>query len=153
MAPMILFTLAGNILPAYILPGVPALAILFAMLVTDQDYGWLAGISAIIPMVLLIAMPVLNMGIADKKSDRVIFERIDSSIPTFYIGKRPFSAQFYSDGKAKKLENSDALNDIKVLNLIGKQEALDEFLIESKLSCFREFKAPSKRVLYSCVSQ
>ena len=103
ISPMILFTMAGNILPAYVLPGIPALGILVAMLVDKNDFKWVTGTAAVLPVLLMIAMLVLNMGKADSRSDRIIFEQIDDSAPVFYIGKRPFSGQFYSHGQAKKL--------------------------------------------------
>ncbi len=83
------------------LPGVPALGILIAMLVDKYDFKWLTGTAAVLPVLLMIAMLVLNMGKADSRSDRILFAEITDNAPVFYIGKRPFSGQFYSQGQAK----------------------------------------------------
>ncbi|GAK18205.1 LOW QUALITY PROTEIN: polymyxin resistance protein ArnT, undecaprenyl phosphate-alpha-L-Ara4N transferase [Vibrio sp. JCM 19053] len=151
ISPMILFTMAGNILPAYVLPGVPALGILIAMLVDKHDFKWLTGTAAVLPALLMIAMLVLNMGKADSRSDRIIFAQINDNAPVFYIGKRPFSGQFYSHGQAKKLEDKNDLNNLKKFRLIGKSQQVDSMIHENALSCTNEFTAKSKRSLYTCV--
>ncbi|ENE8728016.1 glycosyltransferase family 39 protein [Vibrio alginolyticus] len=151
ISPMILFTMAGNILPAYVLPGVPALGILIAMLVDKHDFKWLTGTAAVLPTLLMIAMLVLNMGKADSRSDRIIFAQINDNAPVFYIGKRPFSGQFYSHGQAKKLEDKNDLNNLKKFHLIGKPQQVDSMIHENALSCTNEFTAKSKRSLYTCV--
>lgn len=151
ISPMILFTMAGNILPAYVLPGVPALGILIAMLVDKHDFKWLTGTAAVLPALLMIAMLVLNMGKADSRSDRIIFAQINDNAPVFYIGKRPFSGQFYSHGQAKKLEDKNDLNNLKKFHLIGKSQQVDSMIHENALSCTNEFTAKSKRSLYTCV--
>lgn len=148
---MILFTMAGNILPAYVLPGIPALGILVAMLVDKNDFKWVTGTAAVLPVLLMIAMLVLNMGKADSRSDRIIFEQIDDSAPVFYIGKRPFSGQFYSHGQAKKLEDANDLTNLKKFHLIGKSQQVDVVIHDNALSCTNDFTAKSKRSLYTCV--
>lgn len=153
VSPMILFTMAGNILSAYVLPGVPALGILIAMLVDKQDFKWLTGTAAVVPTLLLIAILVLNMGIADRRSDRVIFAQINDKAPVFYIGDRPFSGQFYSHGQAKKFKNKTDLNDLKKFYLIGRSQQVNSIIYKNALSCSNEFTAKSKRSLYACVAR
>lgn len=101
ISPLILFTMAGNILPAYVLPGIPALGLLVAILVVEKDKKWFSSVALVLPVLLMIAMVYLNLGKANEKSDRIIFEQITDSSPSFYVGKRPFSGQFYSHGQAK----------------------------------------------------
>lgn len=101
VSPLILFTMAGNILPAYVLPGIPALGLLVAMLVVEKDKKWFSSVALVLPVLLMIAMVYLNLGKANEKSDRIIFEQITDKAPSFYVGKRPFSGQFYSHGQAK----------------------------------------------------
>ncbi|TQF70775.1 ArnT family glycosyltransferase [Pseudoalteromonas luteoviolacea] len=152
ISPLILFTLSGNILPAYVLPGVPAIGVLIAMLVTQKDFKWLWGASAIIPVVLMIALLVLNMGKADSRSDRILFEQASPQLQTFYVGKRPFSGQFYSLGQAKVLTDENALYSLKRYHLIGRPEKITELVVQYSLSCALELESQSGRALYTCNS-
>nr|WP_228481149.1 glycosyltransferase family 39 protein [Vibrio fluminensis] len=152
LSPMVLFTLSGNILPAYVLPGVPALAVLIAVLLSDIDYDpkWFKVTAGIIPVLLVIAVIVTNLGVGNKKSDKIIFDKADPSLPTFYVGKRPFSGQFYSHGKALKLsENVEPLT-MPRFQLIGKKKQVAELVEKQALSCVVEYTAKSKRTLYRC---
>ncbi|WED27197.1 glycosyltransferase family 39 protein [Vibrio sp. DW001] len=150
LSPLILFTMAGNILPAYILPGVPALGLLVASLVTDKDFRWLSGIAAVLPVLLMVAMLVLNLGKADEKSDRVIFNQISTDSPVFYVSKRPFSGQFYSNGKAKQLDSIEMLTGLNNYYLIGNANSVEPLMAKENLSCSTDFIANSKRTLYHC---
>lgn len=152
ISPMILFTMAGNILPAYVLPGVPALGLIIAMLVDKQDLKWLSGTATVLPVLLMIAMLVLNLGKADSRSDRVILEQVKDDVPVFYVGKRPFSGQFYSQGQAKQLEDLAVLESLPRYHLVGKDHEVDVLIKNKSLSCMNEFTANSKRSLYSCIT-
>lgn len=149
-SPLILFTMAGNILPAYVLPGIPALGLLVASLITKEDFKWFSGAAAVLPVLLMIAMLVLNFGKADERSDRVIFSHVTKSDPVFYVGKRPFSGQFYSSGKATKLESVASLNSLKSFYLVGKASDTEPLMTTENLSCSTNFTAKSKRILYHC---
>jgi len=153
ISPLILFSLAGNILPAYVLPGIPALGLLVAMLVTKKDTKWFSSVALVLPVVLMIAMLVLNLGKADQKSDRVIFASIHDEAPSFYVGKRPFSGQFYSKGTAVKLMKTTTLDSLDKFYLIGKPHEVKAEIIQRSLSCTLEFTAKSKRALYSCFDE
>ncbi|WP_375752738.1 ArnT family glycosyltransferase [Vibrio sp. HN007] len=151
ISPMVLFTMAGNILPAYVLPGIPALGLLIAMLINNKDIRWISGTAAVLPVLLMLAILVLNLGKADEKSDRVIFDHIQSSDPVFYIGSRPFSAQFYSFGQAKKLDvENSSINLPDKYYLVGKAKEVTPVLEENGLNCTADYIARSKRVLYRC---
>ncbi len=150
VSPMILFTMAGNILPAYVLLGVPALGLLIAMLINKQDFRWLSGTATILPILLMIAMLVLNMGKADSRSDRIIHAKITDDTPSFYVGKRPFSGQYYSQGKAKQLTDIGMLAGEQQYHLIGKVSEVDALIQQQALSCTHEYTATSKRALYTC---
>ncbi|MCF2858736.1 glycosyltransferase family 39 protein [Pseudoalteromonas sp. SMS1] len=152
LSPLLLFTLSGNILPAYVLPGVPAIGVLIAMLVTQKDFKWLWGASAIIPVILMIALLVLNMGKADSRSDRVIFQKVTSQLPIFYIGKRPFSGQFYSQGQAKLLKDVKVLSALSQYHLIGQPEQVKAFVVQNSLSCEVDHQSPSGRALFTCTA-
>ncbi|RTZ15665.1 glycosyltransferase family 39 protein [Vibrio aquaticus] len=152
VAPLILFTFSGNILPAYVLPGVPAIGLLISILMSDtkQDAKWLKVVASILPALLIIAVAYIHLGTGDKKSDKVIFSMADPNVETFYIGHRPFSGQFYSQGKAKKLSDESVLDSVEPLQLIGKPHDVDDLVKKHSLNCIVEFTAKSKRALYRC---
>lgn len=102
LAPLLVFTLAGNILPAYVLPGLPALAVLITMLVKKEDFKWLGATATVLPVLLIGAMVFLNLGKADSRSDRVLHALVEQDMPVFYVGKRPFSGSFTAKGKRRE---------------------------------------------------
>ncbi|MGR6859165.1 ArnT family glycosyltransferase [Aliivibrio salmonicida] len=150
LSPLFLFTMAGNILPAYVLPGIPALGMLVAIFMTEKDSKWFAGVSMILPVMLLIALLVLNLGKADQKSDRIIFESITQDLPIYYVNKRPFSGQFYSEGKAKEVKERNKITVMSGFYLIGKKQEIELFIDQKTDLCVLILSAPSKRELYHC---
>nr|WP_216612090.1 glycosyltransferase family 39 protein [Vibrio sp. RE86] len=152
LSPLILFTFAGNILPAYVLPGVPAIGLLIAILISDvkQDPKWFKVVASIVPVLLIGAVTYIQLGTGDKKSDKVIFRMVDHQVETFYIGHRPFSGQFYSYGKAKRLTDESMLDDLKKVQLIGQKQEVDKLVKERELNCIIEFTSKSRRSLYLC---
>lgn len=149
ISPLVLFSLAGNILPAYVLPGVPALAMLIAILLKDGDEKWFKPVALIIPVVLIGATFYLNLGKAESRSDRVLFDDIDKTIPAYYMGHRPFSGQFYSSGKAKPLtENSQITT--QSFYLIGKEKEVIAQVANNGFNCNKELAAKSGRTRFLC---
>ncbi len=115
-APCLFFTMSGNILWTYVLPALPALAILVA--------GWLAAdsrhrsvdavvASGVLFMALLIASYFIKEQVADswKSAKTAVAEhrvRATQQQPLLFVGDLPYSASFYSQGKAKAvLTNAD----------------------------------------------
>lgn len=117
LAPMLLFTLAGNILPAYVLPSLPALAIVVAKSKISTRVLLRA---ALISASLFIAMIVyVTGGYSSKVSHKDVLSNLaqyQRSQPIFYWKKRPFSAQFYSQGSAQKVSNIPELIKVDALN-------------------------------------
>ncbi|WP_394127326.1 ArnT family glycosyltransferase [Vibrio hepatarius] len=152
IAPLILFTFSGNILPAYVLPGIPALGVLIAILVSDitGDPKWFKVVASIVPVLLIAAVSYIQLGTGDKKSDKVIFSMADPSVETYYVGKRPFSGQFYSYGKAKQLTDESVLDSLEKVQLIGHKEEVNLLVQEKSLNCIIEFTSKSRRSLYRC---
>lgn len=152
LSPLILFTFAGNILPAYVLPGVPAIGLLIAILISDikHDPKWFKVVASIVPVLLIGAVAYIQLGTGDKKSDKVIFRMADHQVETFYIGHRPFSGQFYSYGKAKRLTDESMLDGLKKVQLIGQKQEVDKLVKEKELNCIIEFTSKSRRSLYRC---
>ena len=117
VAPCLFFTLAGNILWTYVLPALPALAMLAA--------GWLAGdarvrridgaVSAgVVLMALLIGSYLVNEQVSNnwKTAKMAVLEyrvRNTDNRPLLFVGDLPNSAAFYSQGKAKLVASDTAL--------------------------------------------
>jgi 4-amino-4-deoxy-L-arabinose transferase-like glycosyltransferase len=117
IAPCLFFTMSGNILWTYVLPALPALALLAA--------GWLAGdvrtrwvdsiVSAgVIVMALLIAAYFLNEQRMDswKSAKKAVAEyklRNSDARPLLFMGDLPYSASFYTGGKARAQPDGSAL--------------------------------------------
>jgi 4-amino-4-deoxy-L-arabinose transferase-like glycosyltransferase len=100
-SPMLLFTLAGNILPAYVVPGLPAIGLLMMNAsalkpLANSRYLLLVG-----PAMLLIIGSYAALIAADEYSDKDLLARgIDSGDALYYLDSRPYSAQYYSNGQA-----------------------------------------------------
>jgi 4-amino-4-deoxy-L-arabinose transferase-like glycosyltransferase len=105
---MAFFTLAGNILWTYVLPALPAFAILLA---TCLD-RWLSRHPARLPLAVALAVPMAALGLAilitlqpqRLKSEKELIGYADQIAgprdQLLFVQKRPFSARFYSRGTA-----------------------------------------------------
>jgi 4-amino-4-deoxy-L-arabinose transferase-like glycosyltransferase len=102
-SPMLLFSLAGNILPAYVLPGLPAIGLLVirAMRLQSKDYMFFIG-----PALLVIMCGYAALIAADLHSDKeMLASGIDSDDTLYYLDKRTYSGQYYSGGRAIETES------------------------------------------------
>lgn len=116
-APMIFFTLAGNILWAYVLPGIPAFALLCAAFLDSDSacVGIKKTATGLLPALLLLSFIVsLGVGPSQNSQKELIhhFNRIRQNETLHYFQWRPFSAEFYSNGSAGELSS---FQDIKTL--------------------------------------
>jgi 4-amino-4-deoxy-L-arabinose transferase-like glycosyltransferase len=123
VAPMVFFTVSGNILVTYVLPGLPAFALLVGDLwrPDDRDNKTLrAPIRAL--LVAGLAIPVLFVGgiaVERDRFDQVLShkalvrawaaERANSGERLVYLGRPPPSAEFYSRGKAMRVPDAATL--------------------------------------------
>lgn len=117
IAPCLFFTMSGNILWTYVLPALPALAMLAA--------GWLAGdartrrvdgvVSAgVVVMALLVGGFFLKEQATDswKTAKTAVTEyqaRNTDKRPLLFMGDLPYSASFYSHGKARAVPGNAEL--------------------------------------------
>ncbi|MES2279870.1 MAG: glycosyltransferase family 39 protein [Pseudomonadota bacterium] len=117
IAPCLFFTMSGNILWTYVLPALPALALLAA--------GWLAGdvrtrlvdasVSVgVVLMASLIAAFFINQQRVDSwKTARTAVAayelRKTGAQPLLFMGDLPYSASFYTQGKAKAVAGNTEL--------------------------------------------
>lgn len=115
-APLVMFTMAGNILPAYALPSLPAAAILMAALLPERpSRAWRRGFAALTSLglaayaalTLLIWLAPTQIGL---KSQKELVEAAQAELgeaPIHVLGRRSFSAEFYSRGHAPTVAPED----------------------------------------------
>lgn len=112
IAPMLLFTAAANILPAYALPGMPAAALLLVSLwaavcgAPGRAARALFVLSAGCVIAIFLAGAVLVRVSPERlnlKSQKALVEtamQVDPDIHLTYWGGRSYSAEFYTAGKS-----------------------------------------------------
>lgn len=111
LSPLLFFTLARNILPAYVLPGIPA----WAILTVRGLWQWNKrhpGIKNLIflpaSMMAVMAFFLLGNGFdqLEYRCQKQLLQSWDNTSPLYYWdqAKTPYSAQFYSAGKAQCLK-------------------------------------------------
>lgn len=114
--PMFFFSFAHNILWTYVLPGLPAFAMLSALYIRRR--GWsiknkgvvVAG--ALVPLVCLVLTGVVSDWPDRVKSERSLIRYAQSrgagtDARLIYVDAMPFSARFYSAGKAEQVALRD----------------------------------------------
>lgn len=117
LAPLLLFTMARNVLEAYALPALPAFALITARLLMERDARGAASPVWLLGLVMpIVACALLLFGQAriESRSQRSLLARIEQSpaiagagtdAPLVYLFKRPFSGQFYSAGRALEVRD------------------------------------------------
>ncbi len=117
--PAVFFTMAGNIIWPYVMPGMPALALLVGGWLTTRANQNLVrtnlALGLTITMVLAagfnISMPFTGRSndLAAKTLIQDYHSRDPKGLPLIYLKHRPFSAAFYSQGKALLEKTPEAL--------------------------------------------
>lgn len=107
--PLLFFSFARNILWTYVLPALPALAIVLALAITRAR----SELTTRVGFAIAIGVPLLATFIAAlaiRHPERLKTERDlvaqtqkkrEKARPLIYVNSRPFSARFYSEGMAK----------------------------------------------------
>ena len=116
LSPAIFFTLSGNILWTYVLPGLPFLAVLTSNLWSIWSKGLArpmhpAALATVflIPVIGTVAGGWLAIHPEQLKTERELVARVNR-IPGMaadslaYLDKTPFSARFYSQGEARTID-------------------------------------------------
>jgi len=109
--PAVFFTMAGNIIWPYVMPGLPALALLIGGWLTTRANQPLVRLNLAlglsITMVLAIGFNISMpfTGRSDDLAAKTLIQAYEAhreaSEPLIYLGHRPFSAAFYSRGQAQ----------------------------------------------------
>lgn len=115
LTPPLFFSMAGSVLPTYVLPGIPALALLIADLSADHPGSatahprrWAAS-AVLLPACFAIAVGISGARFSADKSERDLLRHLPPGASLAYYPKRPFSAQFYSGGRAVEIRSADEL--------------------------------------------
>ena len=109
VAPMVIFTLAGNILWTYVLPGIPAFALFSSEVIPLKSRvgkGVRKVSGALLALMLLVSFAAsLGIGSDDYSQKKMItyFNGINNGGKLYYLFWRPFSAEFYSGGTAGEI--------------------------------------------------
>ena len=112
IAPMLFFSMAGNILWTYILPGLPAFSLLVATIWHSESGAnnpLIAKTATVVSALFVVCVFVLLFSLIPfKKSQHLLvkayIEIAGEDTQLAYLYSRPYSAQFYSGGKALLLD-------------------------------------------------
>lgn len=113
--PFLFFSFAKNILPAYVLPGLGGLAIIGSNLIynwkSDNQWKvWLIPAAQFILIAVIAVFPGIDS--FSLPHQKQILNRWDKSSELIYIDRRPYSAQFYTGGKAKLYKDMDKVKSL-----------------------------------------
>jgi len=127
LAPMLFFTVSGNVLPTYVLPGMPAFALLLCEFWRPAGANLSTSAGTLRPAVKLmiacgIGLLVVFMSVVVSQRQRFdvdlshralvrtyLATRASEADRLVFVGQRPISAEFYARGKAIKVEDMRAL--------------------------------------------
>jgi 4-amino-4-deoxy-L-arabinose transferase-like glycosyltransferase len=111
LTPAVFFTFSGNILWPYVLPGFPALALLAGgWLERDPEPRRVDRLLAmgLVTMLFVLCAFIVNLRVTGRDEDKsqkalvADYEaRIEADEALIYLGRRQFSADFYSKGKVQ----------------------------------------------------
>ncbi len=120
LAPCVLFTLSGNILWTYVLPGLPAAALAAAVLLTRLPRERVerrllpAGVALTAVVGLGIVVAFDAGGWDEKTSAKALVREYESrrsdGEALIFFRKRPLSGSFYSDGEAQEARTLEELH-------------------------------------------
>lgn len=139
IAPMILFTPAANILPAYVLPGLPAAALLLVTVWTDVWGGhpssktkvaFLGGLVGMVALVLGVSiLSVVAPNEIGLKSQKKFVQKATELAPdgkVFYWQGRNYSSEFYTSG------NSSVIHDLNSVIELANNGTRDVLAVRRK---------------------
>ena len=121
LAPLVLFTMAGNILWTYVLPGLPAAALGLASFTArlprprQTDVGLSAVLAAWIVAMVLAVPAMRHYEVFERFSVAWAVSLVDKQAPAqgapvLYVGPAmPFSLSFYTNRQAQRVDSVQAL--------------------------------------------
>jgi 4-amino-4-deoxy-L-arabinose transferase-like glycosyltransferase len=116
LVPLLLFTFAGNIIFPYALPALPPTALVFAVLVSDDDARALPRVAAIaFATTLVVTAGAWAAGsYMETHSQRAVVRAVAERAPNakervYYWQTRFFSADYYGQGRVRVVEDAAPL--------------------------------------------
>lgn len=112
LTPLVFFTPARNILPAYVLPALPAWCILLVELLRKRDDArlqWRLLLLSPAPLLLIAVLFVIGSGFRfiDYRCDKELMGHCEGGQPVYYQAQpATYSARFYTQGHARTLSVS-----------------------------------------------
>jgi len=145
-SPMLLFTMAGNILPAYVLPGLPAVGFLILKSIQSDSLGKGRWLLLFGPALLLFGSIYVAKVASSEYSEKDLLARgLDSEDALYYYKQRPFSAKYYTNGRAIRVHDFPA---DERFYLAIEHERKDRF---PQIDTYCEYRAENQdRLLYFC---
>ncbi|UVM57773.1 phospholipid carrier-dependent glycosyltransferase [Pseudomonas sp. B21-012] len=135
LATPVFFSLAGNILWTYVLPALPAWALLLAEGLTRwrlSRRAFVGGFALILPVLalLLVLEGSLEQRPQNQRDLVLAWQRanVGQPGPLFYLGRRSYSAEFYSAGKVRRIDALSQLPTGSVFYLARRLRDLDSAL-------------------------
>ena len=132
LAPCLVFTLAANIIWTYVLPGLPALAVLagyWTSMCQDQarvERCLVVGLAACAVAICALIVLAQSTTYLDSKSAKAVLSEYHagtSTEPLYFLGHVPFSGSFYSAGTAKSVATVGELPPGRPVYLVLEEEA------------------------------
>ena len=151
IAPLLFFTFSKNMIWTYALPVAPAPALILASRWKDfwpKSPKRILATATIVPLLLLATAIVFSMDLLGKPSQKTLITTAKKqSTPDtgelIYWQQRPFSARYYSEGKALLLKDTNKLRETLAINkkdfLVTNENSFDE-LPEDIRQRFTELK-------------
>ncbi|MGE8567737.1 MAG: ArnT family glycosyltransferase [Achromobacter sp.] len=131
IAAPVFFTFSGNVLWTYVLPSLPALALLFSIYVRvffavgNAPMSRILIVAGVLVPIVAISIGVLSLTVpttltTEKQLVAVARSQMSEGKKLYFVDSRPFSARFYSDGKAELI----ALGELEKLVLQKGESAI-----------------------------
>ena len=131
LSPLFLFSFAANILTAYVLPGLPAAAILLVVLWNDAFHqrigkwakaAFAVSISVVVGVFLALAVisavDIEALNLRQHKGLLQAMKQADPNAQLVYYGARHYSGEYYTQGQAKTIDDLAQLNALPTNNRV-----------------------------------
>jgi 4-amino-4-deoxy-L-arabinose transferase-like glycosyltransferase len=108
LAPLLFFSLSKNILEAYVLPALPAFALLMQKVISrlitcKPAWRWSMGMAVLTPLVITVLAFFFKPVLETQSQKHLLTKHWAKGTPIYYVADLPPSAIFYTDNQAKEV--------------------------------------------------